>query len=944
MSSASFPIVIYDSDEEYAPITPQASAASIPPPDPPAPIHPVVSDDEEDPEEDPEENPEEDLEEDPDEEPEDKPSVSHTIEVIHETDADDGSGETLPHKVLYGPATSDDTVEASRAVTPLPSPRRRSKSPVDTSDVEPTPKRRKIAARRWDWMSELLQDWRYEEGTPPTYEEGESSRACHPRLITAPSNTAVRALEDRVQILEGQVLTMEEEHYLDDQALHTMHARLSSVEEEISTLCQRLTTMEHRALTAEQQLATSESRAESTTALAIVFMLKKNMPRGRPRRNVHADTETPQQMNSAEIEQLVDQRVANAIADYEANRANGVGGSDTGGGGAGGSHTDGSGPDRGRGGATRVCTYKDFLNCQPLNFKGTEALTWWNSHAQELGIDEAYQISWEDLKKMLLAEYCPRSELQKLEEEFWNLVVIGADIASYTTRFHEMALLCPTMVTPEYKRIERYIGELPSQIESMVTASCPDTIHSAVRLAHRLVDQAVRRGTLVKTETTGNNNNKKRKWDGNPNKISSNQFQKKPPIAKVNTVVSTGKKPYTGNNPKCNKCGYHHIGTCESFVCGKCNKPGHTTKFCRYSGPTTNNQPKQGCYECGNVGHFRKDCPKLRNQGGNNARGRAFVLGAGEARKDPNLVTGTFLVNNHYASILFDTGADKSFVSTDLSSTLGMDWLSKNHAEIVCHEKIVRIPLPSGNTLSIQDEKSGATLQIISCMRARKYLRKGYHAILAHERVVALSDIMTRRIEPEDDTIHFGEETHVQQRENNQYWQWFLDLIRSWVWEERVPPPPTANTANSLWTLPALGYPLEQAFAAFVARMEREIRNMRESQSLSSTRSLSPRISRIKLGSTKRSRKRTGFYQEDQLPSTKCVYVAMMNDMMTCGWHDMCMVLGCYDDMILAYPNASAGQTNGYGALCRHKPTVRMVTVERMMMMMYDKRRHGARA
>ncbi|KAD4385841.1 hypothetical protein E3N88_26010 [Mikania micrantha] len=87
---------------------------------------------------------------------------------------------------------------------------------------------------------------------------------------------------------------------------------------------------------------------------------------------------------------------------------------------------------------------------------------------------------------------------------------------------------------------------------------------------------------------------------------------------------------------------------------------------------------------------------------------------------------------------------------------------------------------------------------------------------------------MARRIESVNDTIHYREETHVRQKGNNQYLQWFPDLVRSWVREERVPPPPTANTTNSLWTLPALGYPLEQAFAAFVARMEREIRNMWE--------------------------------------------------------------------------------------------------------------------
>ncbi|KAD7117257.1 hypothetical protein E3N88_04525 [Mikania micrantha] len=208
MSSAPFPIVIYDSDEEYAPITPESSTASIPPP---VPLHPVVSD----------ENLEEDLEEDP----EDEPVVSRTIKVINETDAYNDCGETIPYTVLYGPATSDDTVETPRAVTPLPSPRRRSKSPIDTVDVEPTPKKRKIAASRWEWIFELLQDWRYEEGRPPTY-EGESSQACQPRLITdeplertvptlvarhdhqlhlirnqidtAPSSTTVRALEDRI--------------------------------------------------------------------------------------------------------------------------------------------------------------------------------------------------------------------------------------------------------------------------------------------------------------------------------------------------------------------------------------------------------------------------------------------------------------------------------------------------------------------------------------------------------------------------------------------------------------------------------------------------------------------------------------------------------------------------------------------------------------------------
>ncbi|MFS7913477.1 putative nucleotidyltransferase, Ribonuclease H [Helianthus anomalus] len=177
-----------------------------------------------------------------------------------------------------------------------------------------------------------------------------------------------------------------------------------------------------------------------------------------------------------------------------------------------------------------------------------------------------------------------------------------------------------------------------------------------------------------------------------------------------------------------------------------------------------------------------KDCPKR-----NNAQARAFVIGARDAREDPNVVTGTFLVNNHFASILFDTGADYSFMSVEFKRMLGiessrldipysielangklvesgevvrgctlefgerrfnvdvlpirlgsfdvvvgMDWLSKNKAEVICHEKIIRIPLPNDETLIIHGERRDAPLRIISCMKAHKCLRKGCVAFLAH--------------------------------------------------------------------------------------------------------------------------------------------------------------------------------------------------------------------
>ncbi|GKF08368.1 reverse transcriptase domain-containing protein [Tanacetum coccineum] len=103
---------------------------------------------------------------------------------------------------------------------------------------------------------------------------------------------------------------------------------------------------------------------------------------------------------------------------------------------------------------------------------------------------------------------------------------------------------------------------------------------------------------------------------------------------------------------------------------------------------------------------------QIRRNNGNQSRGREFMLGVEEARQDPNIVTGTFTLNNHYATTLFDSGADYSFVSTTFipllgiePSNLGMDWLPKHKAEIACHEKVVRIPLQKGKVLRVIRER-----------------------------------------------------------------------------------------------------------------------------------------------------------------------------------------------------------------------------------------------
>ncbi|GKD32593.1 putative reverse transcriptase domain-containing protein [Tanacetum coccineum] len=212
---------------------------------------------------------------------------------------------------------------------------------------------------------------------------------------------------------------------------------------------------------------------------------------------------------------------------------------------------------------------------------------------------------------------------------------------------------------------------------------------------------------------------------------------------------------------------------------------------------TVVNQRVGTCFEYGSQGHFKKDCPKLKNQNRRNkarnkmneARGKAYVLGGGEANPDSNVVTGTFLINNHYASMLFDLGADRSFVSSTFSALLnvipftldvsyaveladggvvetntmlkgctlgllvqsfnidlmlvelgsfdviiGMDWLANHHAMIVCDEKIVCIPY-GDEVLIVQGDRSGegkkSKLRIISCTKTQKYIKKGCPTFLA---------------------------------------------------------------------------------------------------------------------------------------------------------------------------------------------------------------------
>ncbi|GJR67132.1 reverse transcriptase domain-containing protein [Tanacetum coccineum] len=148
--------------------------------------------------------------------------------------------------------------------------------------------------------------------------------------------------------------------------------------------------------------------------------------------------------------------------------------------------------------------YKEFVSCQPFYFNvafaignlADNALSWWNSYAQPIGIDQANQITWIELKRLLTNKYCPRTEVKKMEDEFYNLVVKGNDLKTYIRRFQELAVLCPNMVPNAKKLMEVFINGLSRSIEGNVTASKPQTLEEAINIAQRLMDQIIKHDSV----------------------------------------------------------------------------------------------------------------------------------------------------------------------------------------------------------------------------------------------------------------------------------------------------------------------------------------------------------------------------------------------------------------------------------------------------------------
>ncbi|GJT05441.1 reverse transcriptase domain-containing protein [Tanacetum coccineum] len=300
--------------------------------------------------------------------------------------------------------------------------------------------------------------------------------------------------------------------------------------------------------------------------------------------------------------------------------------------------------------------YKEFISCQPFYFNGTEgatglirwfertesvfsrsncakenrvtfstgtltddALSWWNAYAQPIKIEQSNWITWTKLKRLLTNKYYPRTEVKKMEDEFYNLVIKEDDLKTYIRRFQELAVLRPNMVPNFEKLMEAFIGGLPQSIKGNVTASKPQTLEEATNIAHMLIDHILKCNSVQETNdhkqkfddrrnTTNNNNypnnsnnnnysknhdNNNYPSDRNNNNHSNNRNNNNYPDNHNNnnrnndhhqqqnrrqeTFKANGNHGYNGPHTLCRKCTLHHIGPC-TVRCQNYRKVGHQTK------------------------------------------------------------------------------------------------------------------------------------------------------------------------------------------------------------------------------------------------------------------------------------------------------------------------------------------------------------------------------
>ncbi|XP_022002784.1 uncharacterized protein LOC110900179 [Helianthus annuus] len=267
------------------------------------------------------------------------------------------------------------------------------------------------------------------------------------------------------------------------------------------------------------------------------------------------------------------------------------------------------------------CAKEDIVKFVSQSFKG-DALAWWKALVQSTGKIPLYNLSWAEFVELIKDTYCPQHEVEKVETDFLTLVMKDLDCRSYVTSFNSMSRLVPYLVTPEPKRIARFIGGLAPEIKGNVKASKPTSYRSVVDLSLSLTLDAIRSKSRRITEDGKRKREDDQSHPSNKKKKGSSRF----------------KKSQFSDKPRCKVCDKRHFGKCnqdpQAKPCGIYKKKGHKTLECR-------NLKDASCYGCNEKGHIKTNCPRntKKPDEAKKTNARVFQMNTREAVNDDKVIT-----------------------------------------------------------------------------------------------------------------------------------------------------------------------------------------------------------------------------------------------------------------------------------------------------------------
>ncbi|GJT17415.1 putative reverse transcriptase domain-containing protein [Tanacetum coccineum] len=302
----------------------------------------------------------------------------------------------------------------------------------------------------------------------------------------------------------------------------------------------------------------------------------------------------------------------------------------------------------------RGCNYKEFLACNPKEYDGKGGVVVYTRWIEKM--ESVQDMSGYNFKVLMREEFYPSNEMQKLETELWNHVMVGAGHEAYTDRFHELARLVPYLVTPEIRKIKRYVYGLALQIQGMVAATKPSTIQKAVQIAGTLTDEALRNGSIKK-------NPEKRGNMGEPSKDRNGRDDNKR-TRTVNTFATTTnhvRRENTGAVPK------------------------------NVNPINARNPTARAYYECGSTDHVKATCPSfvsttfiplLGIEPSDLGFSYDIEIASGQLVEIDKVIKGCKLeIEGH----VFDMNLIP-FRSGSFDVIIGMDWLSNHMAKFGYHQ------------------------------------------------------------------------------------------------------------------------------------------------------------------------------------------------------------------------------------------------------------------